>query len=113
MVTETIRLDGKDYVLRYGLKSLFFFESLTGHTYGPDPTASDVTLLIFASLYAYNPDFRETADLDKFVDYLDGNPEVFSKFADMVREKAERDSERMEGVKKKPGNPLASTGSTG
>jgi hypothetical protein len=77
-----MEIKGKNYVLKYGLRSMFIFEEMTGKPF-EIKTLFDTYCFCYACIIA-NKD-NEALEFNDFIDTCDENPgiiEEFNKFMD-------------------------------
>lgn len=91
-----VTINGKEYKVKYGLKTLFKYEELEGHPF-EYKKMEDSYRLLYAALIAHNPDYSQT--YDEFLEACDEDPGIFEKFVKLTEESAKR------SVKKK--NPAS------
>lgn len=101
-MAKTIIINGESLKLRYSLRALFIFESITGKAFSVD-TLTDNYVLLFSMLLAANPDTSLT--WDKFIDALDARPQLFEELTAVLnaaqqRQKLETPEDDGEGEKK-------------
>jgi hypothetical protein len=92
-----ITIDGRDYDLKFGLKGLFTFESITGHSYEGKSTF-DTYVLEYSCLLAFNPD-AFTMTFDKFIEVCDTDINIMDTFVDVLKERNSLENQKI--VKKK------------
>ena len=80
---------GKEYTLKFGLRSMFIYESITGEAFNIK-TVFDEYVYFYACLMAEpnNPEL----DFDDFINYADEHPELLKEFdASLLAESKRRD----------------------
>jgi len=80
---KTVTIGGKEYKVKYSLRSLFIFEAITKKPFTID-TLTDNYLFFYSILLASNPDMP--LEWDVFIDELDSNPSLFNEINDAVTE---------------------------
>jgi len=80
---KTVTIGGKEYKVKYSLRSLFIFEAITKKPFTID-TLTDNYLFFYSILLASNPDMP--LDWDAFIDELDSNPNLFNEINEAVTE---------------------------
>lgn len=97
-----MEINGKNVALKYGLRPMFIFESMTDKPFSIT-TLFDTYVFFYACVVA-NPENPEI-EFSDFLDYCDENPEViteFNAFLEAERRKKETLSPKKKG---KPGRP--------
>lgn len=69
-----ITINGSEYSLKYGFRTLFAYEEIAKTSFDPSKVLNEV-MLFYASLLANNDDF--SVEFPEFVDFLDENPFLF------------------------------------
>ncbi len=85
---KTITINGEELRLKQTLRSLFVWEQITGRSFEIKSTM-DNYIYFFAILLANNPDMSLT--WDAFIDALDTDPAILTKFNTLLMESQERD----------------------
>lgn len=80
---KTIKINEKEYKIKYTIRALFIFEQIAGKPFAID-SLLDNYIFFYAILLANNPD--EMMTWDDFINALDENPEIFAKIADAVND---------------------------
>ena len=89
---------GKEYNLKFGLRSMFIFESITGEAFNIK-TVFDEYVYFYSCLMAdtSNP----TLEFDDFIAYADEHPELLKEFDDALLAESKRRNTLTEKGKKK------------
>lgn len=74
---KTIEINGRQYKVKYSLRSLFIFEQITDKPFALTSTL-DKTLFYYCLVLANNKDTELT--FDEFVDAIDENPNLINEF---------------------------------
>lgn len=92
---------GKEYNLKFGLRSMFIFESITGGAFNIN-TIFDEYVYFYSCLIAdtNNPPL----DFDDFIAYCDEHPELLKEFDKTLLEESKRKNMLSEKGKKKAKN---------
>lgn len=92
---------GKEYNLKFGLRSMFIFESITGGAFNIN-TIFDEYVYFYSCLIAdtNNPPL----DFDDFIAYCDEHPELLKEFDNTLLEESKRKNMLSEKGKKKAKN---------
>ena len=78
---NTITINGKDYIVKPGMKAIIIFEKITDEAFHLK-TTTDILTYFFASILAGTPDFK--LDLDDMFDAIDSQPELMKQFSDII-----------------------------
>ena len=92
-----VNIDGREYRLRYGLRSFFLYENITGKPFDGTKTFNLYTLN-YAMILASNEDVTMT--LDDFIDACDKDPSIFQAFLELLEDETKKQSQFV-GSKKK------------
>lgn len=84
-----IEINGKNYKLKYTIRSLFIWEQITGKSFKIE-NMLDNYIFFYSMILANNPD--ETLDWDTFLDALDADPTLFKKMSDIIEEQQKKDN---------------------
>jgi hypothetical protein len=78
---------GKEYNLKFGLRSMFIFESITGNVFNIK-TLFDEYVYFYACIMSdtNNPPL----DFDAFIEYCDEHPELLKEFDDALLQESKR-----------------------
>lgn len=93
-----VTIQGKQYVVKYGLRTFFKYEELEGHPF-EYKKMEDSYRLFHASLLAHNADYN--LSFGELLDECDEHPEIFGEFVRLTEESAKRNNE----IKKKESLP--------
>jgi len=80
---KTIKINGKDYNIKYTIRSLFIFEQITGKSF-EIKTLLDNYVFFYSMLLACNTD--DVLTWDEFIDALDEDPTILKQMNDVVEE---------------------------
>ena len=80
---KTIKINGKDYKVKYTVRSLFIFEQITGKSFAIN-TLLDNYVFFYSMLLACNAD--DVLSWDEFIDALDDDPTILKQMNDVVEE---------------------------
>ena len=86
---KEIEINGKNYKLKYTIRSLFIWEQITGKSFKIE-NMLDNYIFFYSMILANNPD--ETLDWDTFLDALDADPTLFKKMSDIIEEQQKKDN---------------------
>lgn len=78
---EKIFINGKEYNLKYSVRSLFIFEQITKKSFKIE-TLLDNYIFFYSIILANNKD--NTLDWDDFIDALDDDPTLFQRMTDII-----------------------------
>lgn len=101
---DKITINGKEYNIKYTVRSLFIFEQITKKSFKIE-TLLDNYIFFYSLLLANNRDCK--LEWDDFIDALDDDPTIFSKMSDIVTKQQKKDNifnseeEEKEGEQKK------------
>ena len=96
---NTIFIKGKEYNLKYTIRSLFLFEQITKKSFKIE-TLLDNYIFFYCLILANNKD--NPIDWDDFIDALDEDPTLFNRMGDIVA-KQQKKNELFEGDEKEDG----------
>lgn len=80
---KKISINGKDYNIKYTIRSLFIFEQITGKSFAIN-TLLDNYVFFYSMLIACNND--DVLTWDEFIDALDNDPTILKQMNDVVEE---------------------------
>lgn len=80
---KTIKINGKDYNIKYTIRSLFIFEQITGKSF-EIKTLLDNYVFFYSMLLACNTD--DVLTWDEFIDALDNDPTILKQMNDVVED---------------------------
>lgn len=72
-----IKIDSREYILKYTVRALFVYEQITGVSFTPDKLLNEYTLL-YAILIANNSEF--SLSFDDFINKCDEDQSIFIEF---------------------------------
>ena len=76
-----MEINGKNYTLKYSLRTMFVFEELTGKAFNVE-TLMDTYILFYSCILA-NQD-NPQLDFNTFIDWCDEHPESIQEFNDFM-----------------------------
>lgn len=93
---------GREYNLKFGLRSMFIFESITGNAFNIQ-TVFDEYVYFYSCLMAdtSNP----TLEFDDFIAYADEHPELLKEFDELLIAESKRKNALTNKDKKKAKSP--------
>lgn len=89
---------GKNYNLKFGLRSMFIFESITGNAFGIN-TVFDEYVYFYSCLMSDTD--NPSLDFNEFINYADEHPELLKEFDDALLAESKRKSVFVDKGKKK------------
>lgn len=78
---DKININGKDYNLKYSVRSLFLFEQITKKSFKIE-TLLDNYVFFYCLILANNRD--NTLEWDEFIDAMDEDETLFKRMSDIV-----------------------------
>lgn len=87
---KKIKIKGRNYNVKYTIRSLFIFEQITGKPFKIE-TLLDNYVFFYSIILANNMDKENIISWDEFIDELDKNPNLFSVINDAIDDKQEKD----------------------
>lgn len=79
MKETTIKIDGKDLILKQSIRAIMAFEKLTGkEAFNANTTITDGVTMFYCMLQASNPEFSMT--FDEFLSYIDTDPNAVPQY---------------------------------
>ena len=96
---DTIFIKGKEYNLKYTIRSLFLFEQITKKSFKIE-TLLDNYIFFYCLILANNKD--NALDWDDFIDAMDNDATLFQRMGDIVA-KQQKKNELFEGDDKEDG----------
>lgn len=78
---NTIKINGKEYKVKYTIRALFIFEQITGKAF-EIKTLLDNYIFFYSMILANNPD--DVLDWNVFIDALDSDPSIFKQLNTLV-----------------------------
>lgn len=100
---DTININGKEYNLKYSVRSLFLFEQITKKSFKIE-TLLDNYIFFYCIILANNKD--NPIEWDDFIDAIDDDATLFSRMTEIIakqqkkNELLEDDDEKEDGEKK-------------
>lgn len=76
-----IKIDKKEYTLKYTLRALFIFEKITGESF-KFGLLSNEYVLMYSTLMANNEDFEMS--FDELIDVCDKDSTIFEKYKEWI-----------------------------
>lgn len=96
---EKIEINGKEYNLKYTIRSLFLFEQITKKSFKIE-TLLDNYVFFFCLILANNKD--NPIDWDEFIQAMDDDPTLFQRIGEIVA-KQQKKNELFDGDEKEDG----------
>lgn len=84
---STITINGTEYQIKYTLRALFIFESITKKPFSID-NVTDNYIFLFSLILANNPDTELT--WEDFITALDDNPNLFDEMSKIIEKQQEK-----------------------
>lgn len=78
---KTIKINNKEYKVKYTIRALFIFEQITGKAF-EIKTLLDNYIFFYSMILANNPD--DVLDWNVFIDALDSDPSIFKQLNTLV-----------------------------
>lgn len=78
---NTIKINDKEYKVKYTIRALFIFEQITGKAF-EIKTLLDNYIFFYSMILANNPD--DVLDWNVFIDALDSDPSIFKQLNTLV-----------------------------
>lgn len=103
MKKNTIKINGKEYVIKYTLRALFIFEQITKRPFKIE-TLLDNYVFLYSIILANNSE--NLIDWNEFIDALDNDPKIYNQLNDVVNQTTKIDDllsgdEKDDGEQKK------------
>lgn len=103
---KEIEINGKNYKLKYTIRSLFIWEQITGKPFKIE-NMLDNYLFFYSMILANNPD--EILAWDDYLNAMDEDPTLFKRMSDIIEEQQKKDNlftteekdKKSKGTKKK------------
>jgi hypothetical protein len=76
-----ITIKGKEFIIKQSFRSYLLYEEMTGHQISDISTMKDMLTLLYCTLKGCNVKSWEY-NFDDFIDIIDEDPEIFTKFND-------------------------------
>ena len=83
---NTIKINGEEYVIKYTIRALFMWETITGKSFKIS-TLLDNYIFFYCMLLANNKD--KVLDWDTYLDALDSDTTLFSQMTEIVNKAEE------------------------
>ena len=84
-----IKINNKEYTVKYTIRALFIFEQITGKPFGIE-TLLDNYLFFYSMILANNPD--NPLDWDEFIDALDNDKDLLAQLSKTVDDYQKQDN---------------------
>ena len=103
---KEIEINGKNYKLKYTIRSLFIWEQITGKSFKIEKML-DNYLFFYSIILANNPD--EILEWDDYINAMDEDPTLLKRMSDIIEEQQKKDNlftneekdKKSKGTKKK------------
>lgn len=82
MTNNIIKINGKEYKVKYTLRALFIFEQITGKAFEVN-TLLDNYVFFYSIILANNPDTN--LDWDEFIEALDNDTLLYKTLNDIIK----------------------------
>lgn len=86
---KEIEINGKNYKLKYTIRSLFIWEQITGKSFKIE-NILDNYLFFYSMLLANNPD--NILSWDDYINAMDEDPMLFKRMTDIIEEQQKKDN---------------------
>ena len=86
---KEIEINGKNYKLKYTIRSLFIWEQITGKSFKIE-NMLDNYLFFYSMILANNPD--EILAWDDYLNAMDEDPTLFKRMSDIIEEQQKKDN---------------------
>lgn len=86
---KEIEINGKNYKLKYTIRSLFIWEQITGKSFKIE-NMLDNYLFFYSIILANNPD--EILEWDDYINAMDDDPMLFKRMSDIIEEQQKKDN---------------------
>ena len=80
---KTIKINDKEYKVKYTIRALFYWEQITGKPFAIN-TLLDNYLFFYCMILANNPD--DVLEWDQFLNAIDNDPTLFSQINSTVED---------------------------
>ena len=85
---KTIKINDKEYKVKYTIRALFYWEQITGTPFAIN-TLLDNYLFFYCMILANNPD--DVLEWDQFLNAIDNDPTLFSQINSTVEDSQKKD----------------------
>ncbi len=85
---KTIKINDKEYKVKYTIRALFYWEQITGKPFAIN-TLLDNYLFFYCMILANNPD--NVLEWDQFLNAIDNDPTLFSQINSTVEDSQKKD----------------------
>lgn len=86
---KEIEINGKNYKLKYTIRSLFIWEQITGKSF-KIANMLDNYLFFYTMILANNPD--NILSWDDYINAMDEDPMLFKRMSDIIEEQQKKDN---------------------
>jgi hypothetical protein len=86
---DKIKINGKNYNLKYTLRSLFIFEQITKKSFKIE-TLLDNYIFFYSLILANNKD--NPIDWDDFIQAMDDDPTLFARMGEIIEKQQKKDN---------------------
>lgn len=86
---KEIEINGKNYKLKYTVRSLFIFEQITGKSFKIE-NLLDNYLFFYSMILANNKD--DVLSWDDYINAMDEDPTLFKRMSDIIEEQQKKDN---------------------
>ena len=85
---KTIKINDKEYKVKYTIRALFYWEQITGKPFAIN-TLLDNYLFFYCMILANNPD--DVLEWDQFLNAIDNDPTLFTQINSTVEDSQKKD----------------------
>lgn len=85
---KTIKINDKEYKVKYTIRALFYWEQITGKPFAIN-TLLDNYLFFYCMILANNPD--NILEWDQFLNAIDNDPTLFTQINSTVEDSQKKD----------------------
>ena len=85
---KTIKINDKEYKVKYTIRALFYWEQITGKSFAIN-TLLDNYLFFYCMILANNPD--NVLEWEDFLNAIDNDPTLFSQINSTVEDSQKKD----------------------
>lgn len=85
---KTIKINDKEYKVKYTIRALFYWEQITGKPFAIN-TLLDNYLFFYCMILANNPD--DVLEWDQFLNAIDNDPTLFTQINSTVEDGQKKD----------------------